>query len=150
MSSANTIILIILSMFLCMGGIGGCMYVRPQYRVYTQTMRGEADLKEAEINKKIIVQEAIAQEEASVMRAKTRVTLAQAENEAMKIKAEGEAERDIIRAKATASANEIIGGSLKGNSEYLRYLWITEISNSEKGERIYIPTEAGLPLLEAK
>ena len=47
-----------------------------------------------------------------------------------------------------AKANEIIGGSLKGNEEYLRYLWI---DNLEKGNNsvIYVPTEAGLPILEA-
>ncbi|RZF83206.1 hypothetical protein EXT46_07105 [Pseudoalteromonas sp. CO325X] len=52
------------------------------------------------------------------------------------------------RAKAAAQANKIIGESLKGNEEYLRYVWIKGLQDGS-GERIYIPTEAGLPILEA-
>ena len=55
---------------------------------------------------------------------------------------------DIERAKAAAEANRIIGESLKDNEEYLRYIWIKGLQEG-KGERIYIPTEAGLPILEA-
>ena len=54
-------------------------------------------------------------------------------------------ENNITKAKA----NEIIGNSLKGNAEYLRYLQIEAIKES-KGSKVYIPTEAGLPILEAR
>ena len=46
-------------------------------------------------------------------------------------------------------ANRIIGQSLKGNEEYLNYLWINNIEKSNS-EKIYIPTEAGMPILEAR
>lgn len=134
--------------FLAGGGIGGCMWGMPKYRVYSQTLKGEASLREAEWTKKILVEQAVAEEEAAIKQAEARITLAKAENESMKIKAEGEAERELVRAKATAEANKIIGGSLEGNESYLRYLWITNLSGNS--ERIYIPTEAGLPILEAK
>lgn len=118
--------------------IGGGMYGCPKYRVYSQTMRGTAALRESEWTKKIQIEEARGKEEAATMIAKARVTQA---------KAEGEAE--VERAKATAEANKIIGESLKGNDAYLRYLWIMGLQD-QSGERIYIPTEAGLPILEAR
>lgn len=46
-------------------------------------------------------------------------------------------------------ADKIIGQSLKGNEEYLNYLWINNIEKSNS-EKIYIPTEAGMPILEAR
>jgi hypothetical protein len=54
---------------------------------------------------------------------------------------------EIIKAEATAKANQILGDSLKNNENYLRYMWIQQI-NADK-EVYYIPTEAGLPILEA-
>jgi hypothetical protein len=54
----------------------------------------------------------------------------------------------IARAHGVAEANKIIGNSLKGNEAYLRYLWIHNLAES-KGDVIYVPTEAGLPILEA-
>jgi len=58
------------------------------------------------------------------------------------------AQAEIIRATGVARANGIIGDSLKGNEAYLRYLWIHEMAET-KNQVIYIPTEAGLPILEA-
>lgn len=102
------------------------MWGLPKYRVYSQDLRGQAQLREAEWTKKIMVEEARAERESAT-------ELAAAEVE---------------RAKGVAAANEIIGGSLKGNSEYLRYLWIEGLKDGNN-ETIYIPTEAGLPILEA-
>src|SRR3990170_3957810 len=52
-------------------------------------------------------------------------------------------------AKGVAQANEIIGQSLKGNEAYLRYLWIQGLENGTAPTIVYVPTEAGLPILEA-
>ena len=82
------------------------------------------------------------------MQAKARITLAEAEGKAQIARAKAEGAADIERAKAAAEANRIIGASLKNNEEYLRYIWIKGLQDG-KGERIYIPTEAGLPILEA-
>ncbi|MGB3393800.1 MAG: hypothetical protein WA956_12380 [Stenotrophomonas sp.] len=48
-----------------------------------------------------------------------------------------------------AEANRIIGDSLKGNEGYLRYLYIDALKTTPN-QTIYIPTEAGLPILEAQ
>lgn len=108
-----------------LGTVGGC-YIKPQYRVYEQRLEGEAKLREAESSRQIAVEEA------------------KAKNEAAKLLAQAEVER----AKGVAEANKIIGESLKNNPEYLTYLWIQELSTNGQNV-IYVPTEAGLPILEA-
>ena len=90
-------------------------------------MEGEAELAKAEYSKKVMVQDAIARQESAK-------NLAQAE---------------IERAKGVAEANRIIGDSLKGNESYLRYLWIHSMADGANPTVVYVPTEAGLPLLEA-
>jgi len=123
-------------------------WIWPKYNVYKQQLAGEAALKEAEWSKRIQIEDAKAKQESALMKAKAKVTLAKAEGEAKIVKAKAEGLADIERAKAAAKANKIIGNSLKDNEAYLRYIWIKGL-NDGKGERIYIPTEAGLPILEA-
>ncbi len=101
------------------------MLALPQYHVWQQGLAGQAKLKEAESSRQIAIQEAHAKFESAKL-------LAQAEVE---------------RAKGVAEANKIIGDGLKGNHDYLVYLWIHELANS--GHVIYVPTEANLPILEA-
>lgn len=115
-------LLTVIVLVLVAAGMWGC----PQYSIYSQRATGEAELARAEYSKKVAVQEAQAKMDSSKM-------LAQAE---------------IERAKGVAEANKIIGNSLKGNEDYLRYLWIDGIHGKEH-QIIYIPTEAGLPILEA-
>jgi hypothetical protein len=99
----------------------------PHYNVWQQGLAGQAELRRAEQNRQIAIQEARAKQESATL-------LAQAEVE---------------RAKGVASANKIIADGLKGNDEYLRYLWIDRLASSQHREVIYIPTEANLPILEA-
>ena len=98
----------------------------PMYNVYRREMSGKAQLAEAEWNRQIAVKEA------------------QAKMDSARLLAGSEIER----AKGVAEANRIIGDSLKGNAEYLWYLWIDGL-NDGTGETIYVPTEANLPVLEA-
>jgi hypothetical protein len=136
-NSMNIPLIITLSGMAFVATVAGGMYGCPKYFIYSQTMRGTASLKEAEWTKKIQIEEAKGKEEAALMTANARVTQAEAEGKS-----------EIARAKATAEANRIIGDSLQGNESYLRYLWIMGLKDGN-GERIYIPTEAGLPILEA-
>lgn len=102
------------------------MWGCPHYNVWQQGLAGEAELKRAEQNRKIAVQEAEAKKESATM-------LAQAE---------------IERAKGVAEANKIIGSSLHENEDYLRWLWIESLQHTQN-QIIYVPTEASLPILEA-
>ena len=98
----------------------------PQYKVWQQRLAGQAELARAEQNRKIAIQEA----------------------EAKKESARALAEAEVIRAEGVAKANSIIGESLRGNESYLRYLWIQTLNDNPQNV-IYVPTEAGLPILEA-
>lgn len=119
------VLLVIVIIGVLCGGLYGC----PKYNVYSQKLAGEAELARAESNRKIAIAEA----------------------EAKKESAKQLAEAEIIRAEGVAKANTIIGDSLKNNEAYLRYLYITGLNEtSDKGNKIiYVPTEAGLPILEA-
>lgn len=103
----------------------GCTFW-PPYTVWEQKQAGEAELAKADSTRRIAVLEA------------------QAVLDSSKLKAAAEVER----AKGVAQANKIIGDSLKGNESYLHYLWINNMSNTNK-ETVYIPTEANMPILEA-
>lgn len=118
------IIFLVLSLgaFILVLSMWGC----PKYSVYSSRQDGMAQLAHAQFSREVAVAEAKAKMEAADL-------LAQA---------------DISRAKGAAQANVIIGESLKNNEAYLRYLWIQNLENT-KGEVIYVPTEAGLPILEA-
>lgn len=100
--------------------------VLPVYSVWQRGMTGRAELAQAEANRKIKIAEA----------------------EAARESAKSLAEAEVIRAKGVAEANRIIGDSLKNNEAYLRYLYVNSLA--EKDANVYyIPTEAGLPILEA-
>lgn len=107
----------------CLLGMWGC----PNYSVYQQNLEGEAELARATQNRQIKIQEA----------------------QATKESAKDLADAEVIRAAGAAKANKIIGESLKANEAYLHYLFINNMENT-KNQVIYIPTEAGLPILESR
>jgi len=120
----NTVVVlgVIVILFSILGGMWGC----PQYHVYEQRLSGEAELAKATYNRQVKVREAEAIKEAASLLA----------------------EAEIERSKGVAAANKIIGESLKNNESYLRWLWIEGLKDGGN-DVIYVPTEAGLPILEA-
>ncbi|RNJ61387.1 MAG: membrane protease subunit [Porphyrobacter sp. IPPAS B-1204] len=107
------------------GGLGSCAAYNSM-RVWNAETAGEAELAQARQNRQIATLEAEAKLESAKL-------LAQAEVE---------------RAKGVAEANRIVANGLGGPEGYLRYLYIENLSQSQ-GKIIYVPTEAGLPILEA-
>lgn len=102
----------------------------PYVNVWQRGMAGQAQMAEAEANRQIMVREAQAKFDASKM-------LADAE---------------VQRAKGVAEANQIVADGLGGPEGYLRYLFIESLkeARAEGAQVIYVPTEAGLPILEAR
>jgi len=96
----------------------------PTYNVWRAEMSGRAEMAQAEQNRKILVEEA------------------QANLDAQKLNAQAEVER----AKGMAEAIEIEDGKL--SDQYIHYLWVRNIDKMD-GDKIYIPTEANIPILEA-
>ncbi|NPE27088.1 membrane protease subunit [Methanococcoides sp. SA1] len=105
--------------------IFGALWAIPNYKVYSRELNGKAQLKEAEWNRQIAIQEA----------------------EALKESAKLMAEAEVLRAGGIAEANEIIAGSI--TEEYIRYKFVEGL-NDGNTEVIYVPTEANLPILEAR
>lgn len=105
--------------------IAGGMYVVPKYNVWKQEMRGKAEFAQAEQNRRIKIEEA------------------KANLEAEKLNAQAEVER----AKGAAEAISIENGSL--TPTYIQYLWVRQQNLASNNKVIYIPTEAGLPILES-
>ena len=103
------------------------MFVYPQYRVYSQRLSGEAALAEAQSSRQVAILEARAKKESAIQLA----------------------EAEVIRARGAAQANAILQGSLGGPEGYLRYLQIQALEASN-AQLIYVPTEAGLPVTEAR
>ena len=101
------------------------MFGLPTYSVWQQEMAGKAEMAKAEQNRKIQIEEA------------------KANLESQKLNSQAEVER----AKGMAQAIDIENGKL--TTLYIQYLWVRNIDKMD-GEKIYIPTEGNLPLLEAK
>ena len=105
--------------------VGSCVGV-PYYNVWEQEMSGKAEFAKAEQNRKIRIEEA------------------KANLESEKLNAQAEIER----AKGAAEAIKIENGAI--TPTYIQYLWVRQQNLSgENSKIIYIPTENGLPLLEA-
>jgi ABC-type enterochelin transport system substrate-binding protein len=103
------------------------MWGCPNYTVYQQRLSGEAELAKAEYSRKTTVVEAQAKQQSAM-------SLAAA---------------DTLRAMGVARSNQIIGQSLKDNPDYLKWLWVESLKE-RNGDIIYVPTEANLPILEAR
>lgn len=102
----------------------------PTYNVYRKQMAGRAAYEQAVQDRRI------------------RVLEAQAALDAARLTARAEIER----ARGTNEANRIMAQSLGGPENYLRwaYIHMLEETAGQPGRQIiYIPTEAGMPILEA-
>ena len=119
-----TVIGIMIVTFICII-VGLLMWIIPQYSVWSKGLKGEAQLREAEYSKQVLIEEA------------------KANLEAEKLNAQAEIEK----AKGMAEAMEIEGGKL--TDTYIKYLWVRSMTGNQ-ATTIYIPTEAGLPILEAR
>lgn len=102
----------------------------PSYNVYSKQMQGKAAYEEAVQNRRIRVLEAQAALDSAALTAQA----------------------EIARARGTNEANRIMAESLGGPENYLRWSYIHMLEETAgKGDRqvIYLPTEAGMPVLEA-
>ena len=102
----------------------------PTYNVYQKQMAGKAAYEQAVQDRRIRVLEA----------------------QALLDSAELTARAEVARARGTNEANRIMAESLGGPDNYLRWAYIDmlkETADQQDRQIIYIPTEAGMPILEA-
>lgn len=114
------------------GIVIGLMFGVPKYNVWRTKIAiesaqniGKAEMARAEQNRMIQIEEA------------------KANLESQKLNSLAEIER----AKGMAQAIEIENGKL--TTKYIQYLWVRNIDKMD-GDKVYIATEAGLPILEAQ
>jgi regulator of protease activity HflC (stomatin/prohibitin superfamily) len=108
----------------------GVLVGLPTYNVYRKQMAGKAAYEQAVQDRRI------------------RVLEAQAALDSARLTAQAEVER----ARGTNEANRIMAQSLGGPENYLRWAYIDmlkETADQQDRQIIYIPTEAGMPILEA-
>jgi len=122
----STIVLVVIGLAV----VAGALWALPTYNVYRKQMAGRAAYEAAVQNRRI------------------RVLEAQAALDAARLTAQAEVER----ARGTNEANRIMAESLGGPENYLRWAYIDmlrETADQQDRQIIYIPTEAGMPILEA-
>lgn len=114
------------AIFLFLSVIVSMFVFLPRYNVWRSELKGRAEFVRAEQNRQIKIEEA------------------KANLEAEKLNAQAEIER----AKGAAEAIKIENGQI--TTTYIQYLWVRQQANSNIDKIIYIPTEASMPILEAK
>ena len=103
------------------------MFIFPLWRVWAAHKRGEAELAQAKNEQNI-----------QVAQAESRLRAADINRQAA-----------IIEAEAVAAQVKAIGTELKQHDLFLKWQWIKMMEDRSGDETIYVPTEAGLPILEA-
>ena len=126
MNTGRIVVISITSFIIFVLMVLGLMIGIPKYNVWQQEMVGRSELAKAEQNRQIKIEEA------------------KANLEAEKLNAQAEIER----AKGAAEAIKIENGQL--TTTYIQYLWVRQQSNNQIQKIVYIPTEASMPILEAK
>jgi regulator of protease activity HflC (stomatin/prohibitin superfamily) len=110
--------------------LAGALVGLPTYNVYSKQMAGRAAYEQAVQDRRI------------------RVLEAQAALDSARLTAQAEVER----ARGANEANRIMADALGGPEAYLRWSYINmlqETAGKEGRQTIYIPTEAGMPILES-
>jgi hypothetical protein len=106
--------------------VAGLFFGLPIWNKWRAGLSGQADFNFAQYQRRILVEEAQAKLDSAEL-------LNQAE---------------VARARGLAEATALVVDSFGGPDAYLRYLWIQSLEGN-KANIIYVPTEAGLPILEA-
>ena len=126
----------ILASVLMMFGLTSCYDFNREQNEKDAESNGRAILLEAESSKKAQIETAKAEKESATLLGEARI-----------IEAEAKAKAMIIHSKAKVEAIGIESKAIDGKSDYMKYKSIEAMYQS--GKFIYIPTEAGLPILEA-
>lgn len=108
----------------------GLFWAWPNYRVWQKEQSGRAILAEARFSRQVRIEEAKAQLES----------------------AELLSEAEVKRAQGLRRATEEVREAFGGPDNYLRYLYIQALEQRDgepQAKIIYVPTEAGIPILEA-
>lgn len=99
----------------------------PRWKIWASRLSGEADLQQAHREQQI-----------QSAKAQGRLDAAELNKKAA-----------IIEASAVSEQIKAIGDELKDHDLFLKWQWIKMMEEKPDSSVIYVPTEAGLPILEA-
>lgn len=116
---------IVVALAMVVGLIVGGIWVFNSIRVWTAETGGKAKLAEARYSKQVKFEEAKANLESQKLNAKAEVE----------------------RAKGAAQAIKLERGTFT-NEDYIKYLYVRDMDKLDT-KFIYVPTEAGIPILDA-
>ena len=116
--SVVAVFVVVVVLFLA--GVGGYLYLMPQYRVWQQGLAGQAELARAEQNKQIMIETAKAEVEAAKLRAEANQIVGKSAQEYPEYRLQ-----EFMGAFGEAMNN----GSIQ--------------------KIVYVPTEANIPIMEA-
>jgi len=103
------------------------VFFYPKWNVWASHLSGEAEYQQSIKEQKIQISKAQARKDAALLNK----------------------EAAIIEAEAVAAQIEKIGKQLTEHDLYLKWQWIKMMEERPDSSVIYVPTEAGLPILEA-
>lgn len=122
LAGTGVAVLIILLIF---GLLIGISATYRKYSIWSKEQRGRATLAESKFSRQVKIEEAKSNLESERLNAQA----------------------ELVRAEGAAKSIQAEAGQLTEN--YIRYLWVRQQSNLNDKTVIYLPTEAGLPVLEA-
>lgn len=116
---------VIVALVLIFGVLIGGIAVYKKFSIWSKEQTGRAALAEAIFSKQVKVEEARARKESAKL----------------------DAEAEFIRAEGAAKSISTEASTI--TPDYVRYLWVRQQDNLNDKTVVYIPTEGGLPILEA-
>lgn len=117
--------IVLLCLALVIAFFFGAVAIQKKFSIWSKEQKGRATLAEATFSRQVKIEEAKANLEAEKLNAQS----------------------ELVRAEGAAKSIQAEAGQLTEN--YIRYLWVRQQNNLNDKTVIYLPTEAGLPVLEA-
>jgi hypothetical protein len=132
-------VLVVVTIILIIVFVPFAFWFFPVYGVWAARKAGEAAFAEAQNEQRVILSEANARLEAAEINKNAAIIEAGINKNAA-----------IIEAEAVAAQIDKIGANLKEHDLYLKWQWIKMMEDRHsKSDTIYVPTESGMPILEA-
>jgi hypothetical protein len=127
----------IVAVILAIGSLTSCYDFNRQQERLDRENDGKGILMKARYEKQARIEEAKANYESAKLEAQTK-----------QIRAEANSKAKAIEALAKAKAIKFVSDAIQNNPDYIKYIMVDGMYNH--GKTIYIPTEAGLPIIERK
>lgn len=125
------------ALILAIGSLTSCYDFNREQERLDRENDGKGILMKAKYEKQARIEEAKANYESAKLEAQTR-----------QVRVEATSKAKAIEALAKAKAIKMVSDAIQNNPDYIKYIMVDGMYNH--GKTIYIPTEAGLPIIERR